>query len=70
MTTAKLAIRGMTCEHCVKRVTKALAEVAGVLQAEVSLAENSAQVTFDEGKTSLAALTQAVEEAGYEASAA
>jgi len=70
MTTAKLAIRGMTCEHCVKRVTKALEEVAGVAQAEVSLAENSAQVTFDEGKASLAALIEAVEEAGYEASAA
>jgi copper ion binding protein len=70
MTKVQLAIRGMSCEHCVKRVTKALESLAGVDKATVSLAENSAEVTFDEGKTSLATLIEAVEDAGYEAKAA
>ena len=68
MTIAKLAIRGMTCEHCVKRVTKALEEVPGVQQVEVSLATNSAEVDYDEGITSIATLIEAVTDAGYEAS--
>ncbi|HVL55399.1 MAG TPA: heavy metal translocating P-type ATPase, partial [Burkholderiaceae bacterium] len=64
--TAELAIGGMTCASCVARVEKALRRVPGVLQADVNLATESAQVrhlsTVDVGQ-----LTAAVRAAGYEA---
>jgi Cu+-exporting ATPase len=62
-----LRIIGMTCNNCVRHVTKALQQVAGVHQADVFLDRNLAQVEFDSGKTSSVQLIQAVTEAGYEA---
>jgi copper ion binding protein len=61
-----LSIKGMSCDHCVHHVTKALKEVSGVSAAKVSLEQNSAEVEHTDSVT-LAALKAAVEEAGYEA---
>ena len=61
----KLKIEGMTCNHCVKAVTQALAEVPGVDKVvEVSLEQKEAVVS---GTADNAALIGAVAEAGYEA---
>ncbi|MES2915057.1 MAG: heavy metal translocating P-type ATPase [Pseudomonadota bacterium] len=62
-----LEIEGMTCASCVARVEKALKSVPGVTSAAVNLATERATVT---GSADLAALTRAVEDAGYEARAA
>ena len=43
----ELAIEGMTCASCVKRVEKALTRVPGVAQAQVNLATERARVAFD-----------------------
>ncbi|MBT9258238.1 MAG: heavy-metal-associated domain-containing protein [Clostridiales bacterium] len=59
----ELVIRGMTCQHCVRSVEKALSAVPGVQSLQVSLEENKAWV---EGDAPLAALVEAVKEAGYE----
>ena len=40
----RLSIEGMTCASCVGRVEKALKKVAGVLEAEVNLATETARV--------------------------
>jgi Cu+-exporting ATPase len=63
--TVELQIDGMTCASCVGRVEKALKRVPGVLEAEVNLATERAQVRFASGDT--AALIGAVEQAGYAA---
>lgn len=63
-----LNIDGMTCGGCVKSVTNALNQVAGVTEANVSLEQKNAQIRFDDSQTSVADLTQAVEDAGFEAS--
>jgi len=63
MTKFKLSIEGMSCGHCVKRVTNALNEVSGVKSASVDLASKSAVV---EGEADEAALKAAVEDAGYD----
>ncbi len=63
----KLAIEGMTCQHCVKAVDAELAKVPGVTKVDVSLENNSAIV---EGQADNAALIAAVAEAGYEAKVA
>ncbi len=64
--TIELQVTGMTCDHCVNAVTGALKEVAGVDDAQVSLAENSAVVKGD--GIDVQKLIEAIEEEGYEAS--
>lgn len=62
----ELAIEGMTCEHCVNSVTKALQGVPGVRSAVVSLEGKSARVEGEDLDPGL--LIGAVREEGYEAS--
>jgi copper chaperone len=63
----KLKVEGMTCNHCVMAVKKALLKVPGVERAEVSLERGEALV---EGNADPKALIQAVEEEGYRAEVA
>jgi Cu+-exporting ATPase len=68
--TVDLGVSGMTCASCVARVERALTRVPGVATAEVNLATERARVTAPAGAVSMADLVAAVEDAGYEASAA
>lgn len=61
----ELAIEDMTCASCVGRVEKALAQVPGVLEANVNLATERARVRHLAGAVSTADLEAAVERAGY-----
>jgi copper chaperone len=65
MATKTLKIQGMTCNHCVMRVTKALKAVPGVQDTKVDLQKAEAAVTFDELKVAPDKLTAAVVDAGY-----
>jgi len=58
----KIFIEGMTCNHCIKRVTEAL-ELAGVEEADVKIGE--ADIIFDENKTDIKRIAKALENAGY-----
>jgi len=69
MTNVTLAIQGMTCNHCVMRVQKALADVPGVHRAVVTLEPGQAKVEYDGSASTADAMTVAVERAGYSASA-
>ena len=60
-------VKGMTCNMCVKHVTKALQGVAGVLEVDVSLEADNATVTYDPHKADMTQFKAAVAEAGYEA---
>ena len=60
-----LPIEGMTCASCVRRVERALVKVPGVEVANVNLATERANVTFDPAQADIAALRGAVEKAGY-----
>ena len=59
-----LNVTGMTCQHCVSAVTKALKSVPGVKFAEVSLEKKQAVVN---GTPDPHALIQAVKSEGYDA---
>ncbi|GIZ52048.1 heavy metal translocating P-type ATPase [Noviherbaspirillum aridicola] len=61
-------VQGMTCASCVARVEKALRKVAGVNEASVNLATESAHVRADAG-VSAEQLRAAIEKAGYQAQA-
>ncbi len=63
--TTDLAISGMTCASCVRRVEKALSKTPGVSTANVNLATEHATVTFDPQTTSIRDLIGTVEHAGY-----
>ena len=65
MAKATLKIQGMTCNHCVMRVAKALKAVPGVQDAQVDLQKGEAVVTFDDAKVGQDKLSFAVVEAGY-----
>ena len=65
--TVTLSVPGMTCVACPITVKKALTKVDGVAQTVVSFENREAVVTFDDAKTSIEALTQASENAGYPA---
>ena len=63
--TVTLAVPGMTCATCPITVKKALTKVAGVAKVDVKLDKLQAVVTFDDAKTTIAALTKATTDAGY-----
>lgn len=61
-----LRITGMSCNMCVKHVTKALAGIPGVSQVEVVLDPGQATVTYNPELTGMEQFKTAVSEAGYE----
>ena len=65
--TVTLAIASMNCAMCPVTVKEALSKVPGVSKIDVSLAKKDAIVTFDDTKTTAAALAKATRDAGYPA---
>ena len=63
----RIPIEGMTCNSCVGRITRTLRKLDGVETATVDLGTDSATVTFDPARISLATIAEAIERAGYEA---
>lgn len=63
--TVTLAVPSMYCAMCPITVKKALRAVPGVSKVDVSFGKKDAVVTFDDTKTSVAALTKATADAGY-----
>jgi len=66
-TELSFAIEGMHCASCVGRTEKALRAVPGVMEANVNLATERAQVRIANGAASFEDLAQAIEKAGYHA---
>lgn len=62
---ATIKIKGMSCNHCVMAVTKALSGIDGVRNVKVDLA--GAEATYDEDKpVDMKLVRDAVVKAGYE----
>ena len=70
MQTTQLNVSGMTCGACVGHVTRALVAVPGVDTVDVSLADNRADVKFDERRVSIETLRTAIKGAGYDVASA
>jgi Cu+-exporting ATPase len=60
-----LALEGMTCASCARRIERALSRAPGVAEASVNLATERAQVSYDPASASPADLIRSVEQAGY-----
>lgn len=61
-----LDVRGMSCGHCEKSVQGALEALPGVSDVEVHLNTGKVDVTYDEVKTDIEAIREAIEEQGYD----
>ena len=68
METAVVKVGGMSCQGCVKSVTKVLQDLPGIAQAEVSLERGEASVVYDAAKVGRDTMLRAIDEAGFEAS--
>jgi len=65
-----LNVEGMSCEHCVKAVTKAVGGFAGTKNVKVDLKAGTASFEFDSSKTGLNEIKAAIEEEGFKATGA
>jgi Cd2+/Zn2+-exporting ATPase/Cu+-exporting ATPase len=68
--TVDVPIAGMDCAECTQHVRRAIAALPGVVSVEVLLAAERATVQLDPAQVSLAAIVQAVTDAGYAVPAA
>ncbi len=60
-----LKVKGMSCQHCVMSVTKALGQLDGVKNVQVDLAKG--EVRFDNTKAiAQNRIEKAISDAGYE----
>jgi len=63
MEEAKINIGGMSCQHCVMAVKKAIGTLEGIESAEVSV--GSVSVKYDESRIKKEEIESAIEAAGY-----
>jgi copper chaperone len=61
-----LTVDGMSCQHCVNSITKAVKGVSGVETVNVDLNSKKVSVGFDPGLTALQAIINVIEDQGYE----
>ena len=66
METTTIKVSGMTCQGCVRSVTRVLQAVPGVDAVEVSLGKGEAELRFDPARAGAPAFRKAVEDAGFE----
>ena len=61
-----IKVGGMTCQGCVRSVTRVLEGVPGVAKVEVSLEKGEAALQYDPDRAGVPQFRQAVEEAGFD----
>lgn len=59
-----LKVDGMSCNHCVNAIEKAMKELGA--QGKVDLASKLVEVEYDDSKLSEQAIKEAIEEQGYD----
>jgi copper chaperone CopZ len=63
--TVTVTIEGMTCTGCENTIQDAVTKIAGISTIKASHLDSTAVVSFDSTKTNVAAIGEAVTEAGY-----
>jgi len=67
METTRIKVEGMTCGGCVASVKRALQQIDGVTNVEVSLDQAQASVDYDPARVNESQLRTAIEDAGFDA---
>ena len=66
MTHQDIQVEGMTCDHCVETVTKAVHSLDGIRQVSVDLGKKQVSVDFDESRSNLDVIASKIIEVGFE----
>jgi len=66
MESTVIKISGMTCQGCVKSVTRVLSAVPGIADLDVSLDRGEARFDYDPSRAGPPEFRRAVEDAGFE----
>ena len=61
-----IKVEGITCQHCVQTITKALKSISGLSSIDVFLDNKEVSVHFDENETNLHEITNKIAEVGFE----
>ncbi|MBI4383352.1 MAG: copper ion binding protein [Nitrospinae bacterium] len=67
MANKKFKVEGMSCNHCVETIRKAVGALAGVRNVSVDLEKKEVAVDYDERRTGLELVCATINEAGFEA---
>jgi copper chaperone len=67
METMTIKVSGMTCQGCVRSVTRVLQAVPGVEAVAVSLEKGEAELRYDPARAGTPQFRKAVEDAGFQA---
>lgn len=67
MTDITIKVDGMSCQHCVMRIKKAVESLQGILELDVQI--GTVKVKFDEKKVDKADIEKAITNAGYKVAA-
>lgn len=59
-------IEGMSCEHCINAITKAVKALSGVNSVNVNLKEKTVAVEYDNMKVSIDKIKEEIENQGYD----
>ena len=61
-----LRVDGMSCEHCVKAITKAVGALSGVANVSVNLNAKTVTVEHDPAQSPLEKIKLEIEDQGYD----
>ncbi|ATO48882.1 copper chaperone CopZ [Brevibacillus laterosporus] len=61
-----LQVQGMSCNHCVQAIEKAVGSLAGVASVKVRLSEAEVDVAFDSAKITVEAIKETIDDQGYD----
>jgi copper chaperone len=66
MKKVSLTVQGMSCINCVNSINNGLGEVEGIDNVDVNLEQKLVTVSFDENKTNIEAVKEAILDLGYD----
>jgi copper chaperone len=61
-----LNVKGMSCQHCVNSIKKAVGGIKGIEDVEVDLEKNTVTISYDPDTVNIKDVTEAIEDEGYE----
>ena len=61
-----LNVEGMSCQHCVNSIKKAVGELNGIRNVQVDLNSKKVTVEFDPQLVSVQTVKETIEDQGYE----
>jgi len=63
--TVEIKTKGMSCSHCENTVKTSISKLEGIKEVIADAKTNTAKVTYDESKTNVKAIENAITDAGY-----